>query len=196
MKIVVVGNASSLLNSHQGKLIDSCDVVIRLNKFKCNGFEDDVGTKTNIYCAKWADVPFNLQVLSEINTLWLPYPQPPAWWNINGIFKEMSQQQHDSFIQCHNLMNKHIVYLQLHYMLDLEHAINFIHHPSTGCIALAMAAQQYPNAEIFYTGFEALQHGWYWDVSYDCLRRKQHSPVFEKILLNNLKKMYNIHQLK
>jgi len=196
MKVVVVGNASSLLDSRQGKLIDCCDVVVRLNKFKCAGYEDDVGTKTNVYCAKWADVPFNLRTLSEITDLWLPYPQPPTWWNIDGIFKEMSQQQHNNFIQCYELENKHIVYLQQQYMLQLEHAIKHIHHPSTGCIALVMAVQQYPDAEIFYTGFDALQHGWYWDPYYDCLKRKQHSPIFEKILLSNIKRMYNITQLK
>ena len=49
-KIIIVGNSSGLLQSKSGQLIDSYDIVVRIN----NGYRDDsvfndgIGTKTNI----------------------------------------------------------------------------------------------------------------------------------------------------
>ncbi|KAG7947579.1 hypothetical protein I3843_14G102200 [Carya illinoinensis] len=44
----VVGNSGILLKSDYGDLIDSHEVVIRLNNARIKGFERDVGSKTNI----------------------------------------------------------------------------------------------------------------------------------------------------
>uniref|UniRef100_A0A3Q3AI56 CMP-N-acetylneuraminate-beta-galactosamide-alpha-2,3-sialyltransferase 1 n=1 Tax=Kryptolebias marmoratus TaxID=37003 RepID=A0A3Q3AI56_KRYMA len=42
----VVGNSANLLKSHYGPLIDSQDIVIRINYGKVKGYEEDVGSKT------------------------------------------------------------------------------------------------------------------------------------------------------
>ncbi|KAJ0976739.1 hypothetical protein J5N97_012213 [Dioscorea zingiberensis] len=44
----VVGNSGILLNSNHGDLIDSHDLVIRLNNARIAGFRSDVGAKTNL----------------------------------------------------------------------------------------------------------------------------------------------------
>lgn len=44
----VVGNSGILLNSNHGKLIDSHEMVIRLNNAKTDNYERKVGSKTNI----------------------------------------------------------------------------------------------------------------------------------------------------
>ncbi|XP_061345394.1 beta-1,6-galactosyltransferase GALT29A-like [Gastrolobium bilobum] len=44
----VVGNSGILLNKDYGKMIDSHEVVIRLNNARVEGFENKVGSKTNI----------------------------------------------------------------------------------------------------------------------------------------------------
>ncbi|KAK7261222.1 hypothetical protein RIF29_27527 [Crotalaria pallida] len=44
----VVGNSGILLNTNYGKLIDSHEVVIRLNNARVESFESKVGSKTNI----------------------------------------------------------------------------------------------------------------------------------------------------
>lgn len=45
-KVVVVGNAPSVLEHGAGKLIDACDEVIRINNFQIDGYETHVGSKT------------------------------------------------------------------------------------------------------------------------------------------------------
>lgn len=44
----VVGNSGVLLKQKNGQLIDSSDQVMRFNWAKCNGFEENVGSKTTM----------------------------------------------------------------------------------------------------------------------------------------------------
>ena len=46
--VAIVGNGPQEIGTKNGKKIDSYDVVIRFNGFKCCGFEDDYGSKTTI----------------------------------------------------------------------------------------------------------------------------------------------------
>ena len=87
MKAIVVGNAASVLEENKGKLIDSFDVVIRLNKFVTTGYEVHVGSKTNIYCSKWLNMKHNIANVNAYDKVWLPYPKPPNWWTAKGNFK-------------------------------------------------------------------------------------------------------------
>ena len=46
-KVVIVGNGGSHIGSGNGKIIDSFDKVVRLNKYLIEGHEEDVGSKTD-----------------------------------------------------------------------------------------------------------------------------------------------------
>lgn len=48
-KCILVGNSSSALNKKLGSYIDSFENVARFNRFKVNGYEEDLGTK----CTHW-----------------------------------------------------------------------------------------------------------------------------------------------
>jgi hypothetical protein len=48
-RIVIVGNGTSLLDRKNGSLIDDFECVVRFNSYKIKGYEDHVGTKTNIW---------------------------------------------------------------------------------------------------------------------------------------------------
>ena len=48
MKVLLIGNGSSVLDHELGKKIDSeFDVIFRINRFKIKGFEKNVGTRTD-----------------------------------------------------------------------------------------------------------------------------------------------------
>ena len=49
MRMVIVGNASTVLNHKLGHLIDKFDEVVRFNEFQIKGFEEFVGSKTTIW---------------------------------------------------------------------------------------------------------------------------------------------------
>ena len=48
-KAAIVGSSGILIASKYGKLIDSFDCVVRFNRAPTIGFEEDVGSKTDIY---------------------------------------------------------------------------------------------------------------------------------------------------
>ena len=48
-KVIVIGNSPNTLKNKYGSLIDSYDVVIRINKCTTKGFEENIGSKTDIW---------------------------------------------------------------------------------------------------------------------------------------------------
>ena len=48
-KISVIGNAHNAIESKIGKIIDSSDIVCRFNGFNTDGFEEYIGSKTDLY---------------------------------------------------------------------------------------------------------------------------------------------------
>jgi len=49
LKVIIVGNSPNVLKKKYGSIIDSYDIVIRINKCTTNGFEKYIGTKTDIW---------------------------------------------------------------------------------------------------------------------------------------------------
>ena len=49
MRMIVIGNASTVLKHEFGRLIDRFDEVVRFNEFQIEGFEKFIGTKTTIW---------------------------------------------------------------------------------------------------------------------------------------------------
>lgn len=48
--VVVVGNGSNLLQHKRGEVIDSFDTVVRMGSYRTDGYEEYIGTKTDIFC--------------------------------------------------------------------------------------------------------------------------------------------------
>ena len=64
--IAVVGNGPSEIGKGLGKEIDSHDIVIRFNNYSTEGFEEDYGTKTNIWVrGSGASDVINREVISN-----------------------------------------------------------------------------------------------------------------------------------
>ena len=67
MKIILIGNAEFDKGDKFGKLIDEFEVVVRINRFRLETFEENLGTKTDIWAMNrtlplnQAAVPFDFQ---------------------------------------------------------------------------------------------------------------------------------------
>ncbi|XP_064861000.1 CMP-N-acetylneuraminate-beta-galactosamide-alpha-2,3-sialyltransferase 1-like isoform X2 [Oncorhynchus nerka] len=75
----VVGNSGNLKGSHYGALIDSSDVIIRMNKARTSGYERDVGSRTThhiIYPESAIDLDNTTSLLffpfKTLDLQWLP----------------------------------------------------------------------------------------------------------------------------
>lgn len=58
MKIILIGNAELKQDEKFGSLIDEFEVVVRINRYKVETFEENLGTKTNIWAMN-RTLPFN-----------------------------------------------------------------------------------------------------------------------------------------
>jgi len=47
--MILIGSGPSVLNKKQGKIIDEYDIVVRINHAKTRGYEEYVGSKTDIW---------------------------------------------------------------------------------------------------------------------------------------------------
>ena len=72
-RVIIVGNSPSILLEKNGSFIDSHDIVIRINKCVTKGFEEYIGSKTDIWATSYNDrhysetfVPDNYEQLSYI----------------------------------------------------------------------------------------------------------------------------------
>lgn len=195
MKVIVVGNAASLLDKNIGATIDSYDIVIRLNKFITKGYEEHVGKKTDIYCSKWLNMSYNIDNILNYKQVWLPYPEPPNWWTSKGNHNEVSLEEHQVNIQKYKLNRESLVFLNKDRAIEMETVFKAVCHPSTGMIALMIAIQQFSNFDISYTGYDNFNTGWYWDKQHDCIKGMKNSILFEKIFLNYIKNKYGVTQL-
>ena len=62
MKVIIVGNGTSILNNKNEKLIDAHDIVIRLGGYVIKGYEEFAGIKTEVRICV-AVVPVDVKVL-------------------------------------------------------------------------------------------------------------------------------------
>tara|TARA_Y100000310_G_scaffold289808_1_gene316471 strand:- start:395 stop:991 length:597 start_codon:yes stop_codon:yes gene_type:complete len=53
VNVCVIGNSANVLDEELGDKIDLCDIVIRIQLFKIDGFEKYIGTKTSIFSSSW-----------------------------------------------------------------------------------------------------------------------------------------------
>ena len=121
--IAVVGNCISNLENKNGKEIDSHDIVIRFNNYQIEGFQDYVGTKTNIWAYNGSDV----KDLSDINQYDF------IFISSNVMFKMIDQNIENIYNLLQRVPNK-IVFYPVSYLNELLRHIN--HWTTTGTYLL------------------------------------------------------------
>jgi len=73
MQIVIIGNASTVLEQECGSIIDNFNQVVRLNDFVIDGYQKYIGNKTTIWStgAGIVTVPRDSRKFKEV---WVSYP--------------------------------------------------------------------------------------------------------------------------
>ncbi|CAL8295415.1 unnamed protein product [Merluccius merluccius] len=78
----VVGNSGNLKGSYYGKIIDSNDLVIRMNRAPTRGFEEDVGARTTHHLM-YPESAVNLD--NDTNLVLIPYKTRDLQWLISAF---------------------------------------------------------------------------------------------------------------
>ena len=151
--IAVVGNSGKLLSEEQGEFIDSHDIVFRCNLAKTEGFEKNVGTKTDFRFIAgksfWRDLTgqfssYEDNFLTNLKDQHFIIKAEPLYAAIQGIIKN------------YNTESK-ILYIRQDFIDDAQESIG-IDDISLGMTAILMANQWSNNVSVF--GFTFFQEGW------------------------------------
>uniref|UniRef100_A0A3Q3AI21 CMP-N-acetylneuraminate-beta-galactosamide-alpha-2,3-sialyltransferase 1 n=1 Tax=Kryptolebias marmoratus TaxID=37003 RepID=A0A3Q3AI21_KRYMA len=163
----VVGNSANLLKSHYGPLIDSQDIVIRINYGKVKGYEEDVGSKTThrvMYpeSASRLDNTTHLVLFAfKIKDLqWLKKAFLTGFFGRSSslpLLFSSSSQQHSSYTPPSD--HAHVVWLK-----------KKGYYPSTGFMTLILALHMCDEVHVF--GFGADSDG-NWSHYFEVLRNKK-----------------------
>jgi len=193
MKVIIVGNAGSLLDKENGHLIDEFDVVIRFNACVILGYEKYCGTKTDILCVydncilnsiiNKEDQQKNETYIETVDTVWYSKKK-------NYVERLVTN---DSISSKSNIVN--FEYIDVFAQDNKESPFYYgsrprTVHSSAGVLALSHALLTFPDASIYITGFDGFSTRHYW---FSKSAKKPnfrpfnyHDPVREKKIISNL----------
>ena len=166
--VCIVGNGACALRKELGKFIDSCELVIRLGEFVTEGYEEFVGSKTDIFVSRWRKCksrPKNF--FNDISEFWIP-----------RTF-ESREEKYDHLITEYNVETK-IKYIpsSLIFLYKARYPYRYVKNnnsrrgnkelycciPDSGIVAIDMAKHFFPDSTLWITGFDNCSSGYYWDV--------------------------------
>ena len=159
MNVCIIGNSGNLLDQELGEKIDSCDIVIRIQRFKIEGFEKHVGSKTSIISLGWRGVEKSIKCLDVIsdNDNIIPWSAHP----LVGVRYQtvMSIFGHSNIVQpSQELYNEVIKRLYSDFWRKI---------PSSGIMTIEMARNYFSNESLFICGFdEKIEKDHYYDPDF------------------------------
>jgi len=127
-KIIIVGNSSRILNGKHGKLIDSYDIIVRINKgylHRQNIFGDKIGYKTNILAMGLQSATFSANVIqtNTVDYILSPiiYSERLAYTNVYDVQQNVYDELRYSLgnfkpstgISTYNFLNRHMNFERL-----------------------------------------------------------------------------------
>jgi hypothetical protein len=129
--VIIVGNGTSILDSKNGKSIDSFDDVVRFNSFRIKDYEEYTGKKTTIWFT------CNSHHIRDINSFKSVYVHTWEWdKNKCQLFKSFYNLRNDCVKTDREFVRSKIP----------------LPSPSTGLIAIYMMLEKFPKVTI--TGFD------------------------------------------
>jgi hypothetical protein len=178
-KIIIIGNAQSLLSTKRGNIIDSFDKNIRFNGFQIKGYEKQVGQKIDIIC--FIPTGYGAKVALHEQTRIITNKATELW------FSRPIELCKDTYNQILNKFHKNqkIVHPSLKQYNDILEKCNKIEGnnktPSSGFVAIEMAISLFKDYEIYITGFDQFKSGHYYGRK---IIPKCHTIEAEKGLIN------------
>ncbi|XP_061570270.1 CMP-N-acetylneuraminate-beta-galactosamide-alpha-2,3-sialyltransferase 1-like [Cololabis saira] len=161
----VVGNSGNLKGSGYGALIDSRDLVIRMNKAPTRGFQDDVGTRTTHH-VMYPESAVDLD--NDTSLVLVPFKTLDLQWLVSALTNGTIQRTYlpvKSKVQANR--EKVLVYSPTFFKYVHESWLEGRgRYPSTGFLSLMLALHICDEVSVF--GFGSDQYGnWhhYWETN-------------------------------
>ncbi|XP_037831550.1 CMP-N-acetylneuraminate-beta-galactosamide-alpha-2,3-sialyltransferase 1-like isoform X1 [Kryptolebias marmoratus] len=162
----VVGNSANLLKSHYGPLIDSQDIVIRINYGKVKGYEEDVGSKTT-HRVMYPESASRLDNTTHL--VLFAFKIKDLQWLKKAFLTGFFGRSHSSI----TFANKDLVMVANPALMKHAHVVWLKkkgYYPSTGFMTLILALHMCDEVHVF--GFGADSDG-NWSHYFEVLRNKK-----------------------
>ena len=187
----VVSNSGDLMNYEYGELIDSHDVVIRCNWSLIDGYEKNVGTRTDIrvICIHLARLIYDFESVSKDShyrkcfPIWSKLKIDELICDNEVIILQPNANSHKSSIQ--SKLNGNEVYA----LSDISDGSIFDYqgtHLSTGIISILAASEMFESVSCFCFDFFQKEQKHYFENSIHNLKSNNHNISEEYKLSRNI----------
>lgn len=191
--IIIIGNGEGVLENKNGPLIDSFDTIVRLGRYVTKGFEDYVGSKTDII----STIYWKLDIQRLKN---------------NKVILNVPLRYQESFLEGRKYIDtkyakykKNIIYLNnesdVQGLIDAYQEvmppfkdiknINF----SLGFKTIYFIRKLFPDKKIYTTGFDFFKTGWYWDPNHNRDDSNMHPYTWERLWYAKMKRLGIINEI-
>lgn len=169
MNLVIVGNGGCALRGKNGKFIDNADCVVRIGNFVTSGYEEYVGSKTDIYVSRWYKSRHrSLQFFNKIKELWIPRTYETREKECDPLITKFNVKNKLSYIPKELIYSYKARYPYKYRRVDSHKSIDTILNfslPSCGIIAIDMTLFRFKHDTIFLTGYDNGKTSDYWNPS-------------------------------
>jgi hypothetical protein len=139
MKIIVIGNGSTVLCKENGHKIDSFDYVVRMGQCKMKGYEKYTGTRTDMFRVTWPKC-----FCANNNTVAYMHTELTEFKDI--LFTDI--YDYDNFMETENFFSRRIKRPPFLYeMYSVKH--NMVRYMHERCLQLFMSHHPYVK-NVFY----------------------------------------------
>ena len=142
-KIVIIGNSPKSMDDEIGPLIDSFDIVIRINNFKIEGFEKYIGEKTTYIICTFATKITDYYKKTDPRNIFMFTAEK------SGDFDFLKKRVKGVNINKINLLSDDYLY-----KLNEKLNIKLPKRSTSGNIAIEFALNSYPDSDIYIYGIE------------------------------------------
>jgi hypothetical protein len=182
-RIVIIGNGKKALNSKKKEFIDE-SIVIRMNNFKTVGFEEYVGTRTDIYSCAPRYIEFIDLTDEQRSDICKQNLKDSLVRYKHGFTEQEIEERKESFFRIHtppkveSAKLSKILFLFTNDKSKIQSYpftekirvsdVEFDQNYSTGLRTILYCLSHFKTNEIFITGFDNfLLSGWYWDDKFN-----------------------------
>ncbi|XP_051251501.1 CMP-N-acetylneuraminate-beta-galactosamide-alpha-2,3-sialyltransferase 1-like isoform X4 [Dicentrarchus labrax] len=188
----VVGNSGNLKGSHYGPLIDSHDIIIRMNHGRTKGYEADVGNKTTHH-VMYPESAINLDNTTHL--VLFPFKIDDLLWLLKSFDPGENSANKARRANKDLVMILNPAFMKYVHEMWLGKKGNY---PSTGFLTLALSTQMCDEVNVF--GFGADRDG-NWNHYFEILKNKQlrtgpHAGMHEHEVILKLKEQQKIGVFK
>jgi hypothetical protein len=191
--IVIVGNGESNLDIKNGSAIDKFKTVVRLGSYITEGFEEYVGSKTDIISTiYWKLDTDRLKKHKVILNVPLNY-QADFLKSEEFIDAELSEYT-DNIIHLNtfdDIAGIKDMYLSVMPPFRGIGNINF----SLGFKTFYFITKLFPDQRIYATGFDFFKTGWYWDPNHNRNDSNLHPYIWERLWYTKMVKDGKINEI-